>query len=218
MARTVAGLFDSAEDAQDCIRALVDAGISREDLSIAARDRGTMRDSGVSGVTGTHESVHEGTGIGTNTAAGALFGGLGGLLIGLGALAIPGLGPIVAAGPIATTLAGAGFGAAGGAIIGSLKEAGIPDEDAHVYAEGVRRGGTLLLARTDDALTDRVRDIMDDYGAVDIEERGATYRQSGWNNFDEKAEPYGEFTSASRYDRTAGTRRRNVRIYDHPNR
>jgi hypothetical protein len=130
-----------------------------------------------------------GTSIGQNIAGGALFGGLGGLLIGLGALAIPGLGPIVAAGPIATTLAGAGIGAAGGGLIGALKDAGVPDEEAGVYAESIRRGGTMVTVRAPEVLRDRVADILDEHGAVDVDERASSYRTAGWTGFDASRDP-----------------------------
>ncbi|MDX2153697.1 MAG: general stress protein [Bryobacteraceae bacterium] len=190
---TVVGLFDSHDDAQDCLEALRDAGIRGDDISIVASNRkGKMTSR-----TGD-EKTTDGTSVGENIAGGALFGGLGGLLIGLGALAIPGLGPIIAAGPIATTLAGAGIGAVGGGIIGAIKDAGVPDEEAHVYAEGVRRGGTLVTVRCDSVEADNVRNIMDDHGAVDIEERGAQYRSSGWSKFDPNASEYDYETTGTR--------------------
>lgn len=87
---------------------------------------------------------------------GALFGGAGGLLAGLGLLAIPVLGPVVAAGWLLATATGAGIGAAGGAatggIIGALKNSGHTDEEARVYSEGVRRGSTLVSAKIPDAM------------------------------------------------------------------
>jgi uncharacterized membrane protein len=185
---TVIAVFDSPEQASQAVRALVDAGVDREDISLVSRNREAST-TGKSTETGTKKTA-DGTTVGENIAGGAVFGGLGGLLLGLGALAIPGVGPIVAAGPIATTLAGAGIGAAGGGIIGAIKDAGVPDEDAHVYAESVRRGGTMVSVRTDDLSRDRVADILDDHGAVDVDERAASYRSSGWSRFDENADEY----------------------------
>ena len=75
------------------------------------------------------------------------MGGTAGLPAGLGLLAIPGLGPVVAAGWLAATAVGAAAGAATGGIVGALTEAGVSEEEAHSYAEGVRRGGTLVSAR-----------------------------------------------------------------------
>jgi hypothetical protein len=122
---------------------------------------------------------------------GAALGGVGGLLAGLGLLAIPGLGPIVAAGWLAATVTGAGIGAAGGAatggIVGALKNAGHSDEDANVYSEGVRRGGTLVSARVPDALVTEAEMVLHRYNATDATTRGSDYRASGWSRFDENA-------------------------------
>src|SRR6201988_4752355 len=101
------------------------------------------------GVDDRAESAGKGAGIGAG------IGGTAGLLAGLGLLAIPGLGPVVAAGWLAATAVGAAAGAATGGIIGALTEAGVSEEDAHTYAEGVRRGGTLVSARVPE--TDRAR-------------------------------------------------------------
>lgn len=229
---TVVGLFDRAEDAREAVRALRDAGILGEDISLVAKDRGTTS-AGVADTETTGSRKKEGTSVGENVAGGAVFGGLGGLLIGLGALAIPGIGPIVAAGPIATTLAGAGFGALGGGIIGAIKESGVPEEEAHFYAESVRRGSSMVVVRASDDMVDRVSDILDRHDAIDIEERASTYRNEGWSRFDETATPYEGATS---YGGTVGTtprsttpgstatrgtaanreRSRRVRIYNQP--
>jgi uncharacterized protein (TIGR02271 family) len=97
------------------------------------------------------------------------------------ALAIPGFGPVIAAGPIAAALTGAGIGAAAGGLIGGLKNAGVSDEDAEYYAEGVRRGGVLLTARTSDTLAHNAIDILDSAGAIDVDERASEWRTSGWS-------------------------------------
>jgi len=99
---------------------------------------------------------------------------------------------VLAAGPLAaalgaagaSTLVGAGIGAAAGGIIGALVGAGIPEEDAGFYAEGVRRGGTLVLVKASDDMAQRAYDAMRRYGAVDVDERSGNWRQSGWNGFD----------------------------------
>jgi hypothetical protein len=103
------------------------------------------------------------------------------LIAGLSALAIPGFGPIIAAGPIAAALTGAGIGAATGGLIGALASAGVPREDAEFYAEGVRRGGVLVIVRVDDRLADDVAKILDDAGARDVDEKSNEWRRSGWS-------------------------------------
>jgi hypothetical protein len=121
--------------------------------------------------------------------ASATVGGAVGLLAGFGLLAIPGIGPVVAAGWLVSTAAGAAAGGATGGLIGALTQAGVSEEDAHVYAEGVRRGGTLVTVRTPDGDRGRVEAILD-RSAVNIRDRGAAYRKSGWQRFDPDASPY----------------------------
>lgn len=138
---------------------------------------------------------------GTGATIGTVLGGGAGLLAGIGAMAIPGIGPIVAAGWLIATLTGAGVGAAAGGLIGGLVGGGVSEADAHVYAEGLRRGATLVSVRTDDADADRVMAVLQRHNAVNIQERGAQYRQTGWDRFDETAEPY--TASEIERDRTA---------------
>jgi len=104
----------------------------------------------------------------------------------------------VAAGVLAATLAGAGVGAAVGGLVGALVAAGIPREHADIYAEAVRRGGTLVTVHTDDVLSNRVSDILNRHSPVDIEERAESWRQAGWRGFDERAEPYAGSSAADR--------------------
>lgn len=127
-------------------------------------------------------------GAGAGAGIGATVGGVAGLLAGLGLLAIPGIGPVVAAGWLAATAAGAAAGGATGGIIGALTQSGIGEDDAHVYAEGLRRGGTLVTARVPDGERKRVDAILDST-AVNIRDRGAAYRKAGWNRFDPAASP-----------------------------
>ena len=105
-------------------------------------------------------------------------------------LAIPGIGPIIAAGPIVATLSGAGVGAVAGGLIGGLTDIGVSRTDAEYYAESVRRGGALVTVRADDSRADRAADIMREHGAIDIERRAEQWRDRGWSGFDEKAAPY----------------------------
>jgi len=127
--------------------------------------------------------------------SGAIMGGIAGLLVGLGALAIPGIGPAIAAGTLATTLgttaAGAGLGALTGGLIGALVAAGIPEDEANVYAEGIRRGGTLLMVNADNEMeANRAVEIMRRHHVVDINRRRQEFMQSGWSKFDQNAAPY----------------------------
>ena len=181
MAKTVIGLFDSFNQAESAVADLVRAGIGRERVSVVASEhtRTGLPDADV--VTerasdNAAEGAAEGAGVGATT--GALVGGTAGLLAGLGTLAIPGFGPILAAGPIVAFLTGAGIGAGVGAVagglIGALINAGVPAEQARIYEESVRRGGALVSVDAEDDTADLVADILDRHGAVDLEERGRT--------------------------------------------
>ena len=202
MTTTITRLFDTRSDAENAVRDLESLGVAHSDISIVANrgDHDMVGDSTVgdhAGSTVEHAGHDAGVAVreaddhgdvtrGTNT--GAILGGAGGLLAGLGLLAIPGLGPIVAAGWLLTTAAGAGIGAAGGAatggIVGALRHAGHTEDDANVYSEGVRRGGTLVSARVDDNRLSEVEALLRRHNGVDAATRGTDYRGSGWSSFD----------------------------------
>jgi len=191
MTKTITRLFDDYNDATVAVRELEAAGISHDDISIVANNAdGRHHADGHAGV----DDVNAEGDVSRGTSTGAVLGGAGGLLAGLGLLAIPGLGPIVAAGWLAATAAGAGIGAAGGAatggLVGALKTAGHSDEDADVYSEGVRRGGTLVSAKVPDSEADQVEAILHRHRSVDATTRGAAYRESGWTRFDADAPAY----------------------------
>jgi hypothetical protein len=136
----------------------------------------------------------EASGVAAGAGIGAALGGIAGLVVGLGVLAIPGIGPIVAAGPLATTLAGAGIGAAAGGIIGALTDVGIPEEEAGYYAEGIRRGGTLLTVRANENQVSRATQILNRFSPTDIKQRATEWRSSGWSGSDPNA---GAFSDTS---------------------
>ncbi len=192
--RTVAHLYDSYETAQGVVAELERAGFSHDDVSLVANQ--SSASTGSMGTTGTTTSTTGTTtadtttapaaGAGTGASIGTILGGGAGLLAGIGALAIPGVGPVIAAGWLVATLTGAGAGAAAGGLLGSLTGAGVSDDHAHVYAEGVRRGSTLVTVRSDDARATEAEAIMSRHGPVDVAQRGADYRASGdWSRFDE---------------------------------
>lgn len=186
---TIVGLFDDYRDADSAIRELEAAGIPSSDISLIANNTADRYGSYAPyGADRTERA--QGSGTGTGAGIGAVLGGAAGLLAGIGALAIPGVGPVVAAGALAATLAGAGVGAVVGGLVGALVDAGIPREHADIYAEAVRRGGTLVTVRAEDTQRDRVSAILNRHSPVDIEERAESWRQTGWTGFDERAEPY----------------------------
>lgn len=184
--KTITGLFDSHDQADQAVRSLKEAGVKGEDISIVANNSDGTYD------TDNGDGVAEGVGAGAGL--GAVVGGTGGLLAGLGMLAIPGVGPVVAGGWLLATAIGAATGAAvggaAGGIIGALTDAGVDERDAHVYAEGVRRGGILVTARVEESRADAAAAILHDSSVVDIETRRRDYEAEGWEGFDENSEPY----------------------------
>lgn len=143
------------------------------------------------GIHGTSTSSGDvAAGAGSGAVAGGVIGGAAGLMAGLAGLAIPGVGPLVAAGPIVAALAGAGVGAVAGGLIGALRNVGVNDEDAEYYAEAVRRGGALVAVKAEDHRAQDAADIMREHGAIDIESRVSQWRAAGWSRFDPDAQPY----------------------------
>jgi hypothetical protein len=187
---TISRLYDTYAEAEAAVRRLETAGVPHADISILANnsdswfnnDKKVDRDR--DGVDDRAEGAGKGAGIGAGV------GGTAGLLAGLGLLAIPGLGPVVAAGWLAATAVGAAAGAATGGIVGALTQAGVSEEDAHSYAEGVRRGGTLVTAKVADG--DRARfDASLNDSAVNLRDRRAAWQKAGWESFDPASKPYG---------------------------
>jgi hypothetical protein len=189
MTVTISRLYDNYADAQKAVRGLEAAGVPHSDISIVANNS----DNWYSGkkVDRDHDGVDDrAEGAGKGAGIGAGVGGAAGLLAGLGLLAIPGLGPVVAAGWLVATAVGAAAGAATGGIVGALTEAGVSKEDAPLYAEGVRRGGTLVSARVPDADRSRLDTILSQ-SAVNLRDRSAAWRKTGWQTFEPASKPYG---------------------------
>ena len=191
MTETITRLYDNYSDAANAVRELERAGVPHGDISIVASnadnryskqgDRIVDRD-----MDGRDDRAE---GAATGAGVGAAIGGVAGALAGLGLLAIPGVGPVVAAGWLVSTVAGAAAGGATGGVIGALTQAGVSEEDAHVYAEGVRRGGTLVTARVNDSQRQSLQAVLD-RSAVNIATRRAAYQKAGWTSFDENAPVY----------------------------
>jgi len=189
MAKTVVGLFDDFSEAQAVVSDLEAAGFDRDQINLIANESGSGYRRGAN--TGTGGRIAHGAGgLVGGAVEGGVIGGLTGLAAGLVALAIPAIGPVVAFGPLAAALSGAGLGAVGGGIIGGLTGLGIPKEEAGLYAEGIRRGGTLVTVQAPDDRMQEALDIFNRHHPVDIEQRGTYYQQSGYTGYNENAPVY----------------------------
>src|SRR6476469_6282801 len=173
--RTVSRLYDNYADAVTVVTELERADLNSDrKISLVANENAHGRDTTVE--TQRTETSNAGPGAG----AGAAVGGIVGLLTGLGIMAIPGIGPLVAAGWLATTLAGAATGAVAGGLIGALTSAGVSREEAEVYEEGVRRGSTLVAVQADEADIPKIEAILDRRPSRDWREHREEYSSSGW--------------------------------------
>jgi hypothetical protein len=165
--KAVFGIYTSREQAENGVDTLLSAGFSSSDISVLLPDKGSTREFAHDKETKAPE------GTATGATAGGVIGGTVGLLAGIGALAIPGLGPFIAAGPIMAGLAGLGAGGAIGGLVGALIGMGMPEYEAKRY-EGRVRGGNILLSvhcDTSDEI-DRAKEILTGSGAEDISSSG----------------------------------------------
>jgi len=165
--KAVFGLYKSVGQAEDAVNRLVAAGFSNDDISVLLPDNESTRKFAHKKDTKAPE------GTATGVTAGGAIGGTLGLLAGIGALAIPGVGPLIAAGPIMGALAGLGVGGAVGGLIGALVGMGIPEYEAKRYEGRIKEGGVLLSAHCDtsEEIT-RAKDILKQTGAEDIASSG----------------------------------------------
>jgi hypothetical protein len=218
--QTVTALFNDLTTAQEVVDDLISMGFQPETISIVANDASGQYASYLAAeaqAASAEEdvSMEEGAGIG------ALVGGL----IGLGAMAIAGIGPVIAAGPLVAAIVGAGVGAATGAVTGGLiaglVELGVPEGEAGYFAEGVRRGGTLVLVNTTHDWVERVVDVMEAYDPIDVEDHATEWRAGGWTGFDASAPPLPESQLAAGRDAYhdfitgADAQHRRTRVFEH---
>jgi hypothetical protein len=204
--RTFTHLYDTPAEARQTVHALQQAGVPQNDISLVSNNAESSFDP-AEGEMGAASGDHaETTGAGTGATIGTVLGGGAGLLAGIGALAIPGVGPVVAAGWLVAALTGAGVGAAGGGLLGTLVGSGVPEEHAHTYVEGVRRGGTLVSVRADEAMASTVENVLNGRTSVDVTNRQADYKSEGWNRHDETAPAYTA-------EQVKAERSRRVRVY-----
>jgi hypothetical protein len=161
------GIFASRASAETAVDRLTAAGFSNQDVSVLMSDKGGSKDFAAEKNTKAPEGATTGVGVG-----GAIGGTLG-LLAGVGALAIPGVGPLIAAGPIMAALAGLGVGGAVGGLVGALVGMGIPEYEAKRYEGRVKDGGILLSVHCDSSEeVSKAKDILKAAGAEDIASSG----------------------------------------------
>jgi uncharacterized membrane protein len=166
--RRITAFFDTYEEAARAVQRLEAARMPDFEVSLVSNNFNDAYTHHASQSFEPDGSAHPFAG--ATAAAGTVAGASAGLLAGLGTVAIPGFGPVIAAGWIVSTLVGAGAGAALGGLAGALADAGLTDEEASTYADGVRRGGALVTVKVDEARVDRVVSILDDEGEVEAGE------------------------------------------------
>jgi hypothetical protein len=182
--KTVAAVFPSLSEAGEICLDLERRGVPREDISLIAGNDARLHD----------EYLEKARKASTSTVAAAAsnasFGGGMGIVAMLAALAIPGVGPIVALGPMLTVLAGMGIGAAAGGLIGALHNMGISHEEAPLYEEAVRRGAVMVAAVVDNRLEEAAIVAMKLHGARDVRDEADTWAHAGWSGPAHDPHPY----------------------------
>ena len=182
--RTVNALFDTLHDARASIGALIAAGFKSDEINLVA-NAGDAETAAQFNEAGQIHDVTEGV-----TEAATAVGSLGGLMVGLSFFFVPGVGPILAAGGLLSSwIAGAGLGALAGSVLGTLAGLGVPKDQTDAYAEGIRRGGSLVVVQTSDDRVDLAKEILNRHNPVDLANRQLRWRTQGWDRYDEAAQP-----------------------------
>ncbi|MFC4024388.1 general stress protein [Oceanobacillus longus] len=153
--KLIGGVFSNVKNAEKAIKELQAQGYGKEDISVFAKDKDKVKD--IEEETNTDVSSNKGgrgknagKGVGIGAVSGGVLGGISGLIVEAGLLTIPGVGPLLAAGPLATTLAGLGIGASGGGLVGALVGAGIPEEQAKQYEQYLKDGKLIVMVEANE--------------------------------------------------------------------
>jgi len=185
---TIVALYDHYRNASQAVADLIQAGAGREKISLLANnlngDHPPLTTNPSYGREEFDTKDEQQPAVVTGAEFGIGVGGIFGILIGTGAIIVPGVGPLVAAGALATLAAGAAAGGVVGGALGLLTGHGVSSGDSHLYAEGLKRGGTLVTVVADEDRLDGFREVFRKHGAVDIEKRGASWAAEGWVAFD----------------------------------
>lgn len=180
--RAVFGLFESRVEVENCVDTLKLRGFRNSDISVLMPTEESSKNF-------AHEkSTKAPEGAATGATGGLALGGALGWLVGAGALAIPGIGPFVAAGPILAAIAGAGIGGTIGGVTGALIGFGIPEYEAKRYENSVKEGGMLLSVHVDDSdWSSKAKQVLEECGAKDI---SSTWEESNDKNIPLRDETY----------------------------
>jgi len=193
---TIVANFEDADKAQAALTDLEGQGFTADQLSYVAHD-GSGRFA---------DRLRASTVFGSRATTGALVGGASGTLLGFAALAIPGIGPLIAAGPIAAALTGAGVGAATGSLLGALSELGLPEAEARRYAEQVEQGGSLVAVRVNEDTANRAVEVLDRHRPQAIQQHEPAVKESGVEfdpaNPHSSAPNYGDEGGSSQWGQT----------------
>lgn len=178
MTTTVNGLFDNRNDAADAVRDIKAAGVPNGEISIVTNSVEGQSEQRSAGDRTVDNNMAE-SGAGDGAVIGGVLGGGAGLLAGLGAIVIPGLGPLLGVGWLITTAVGAAVGASGGGLIGALVGAGVDNDDAQIYVDRIKSGGTLVSVRVPDRDVAAVEAIMLKHKGLDRERMAARTPSDG---------------------------------------
>lgn len=187
MSKTITRVYDDYESADETVRELLGAGLGASQIGVVASNAEGWHRPGAGSVSPLHDKDRDGKddraeGASTGGGVGAILGGAAGAAAGLGMIAIPGNGPVVAAGWLAALAAGAVGGGVAGGLIGALVESGTSKENAELYAEALRRGGAIVTAKVSDDDEKQFAAIMD-HRAYDVSGRGNAWRNEGWTGY-----------------------------------
>lgn len=160
MTKAVVGVFTNEERAKEAINELKRQGFERE-ISLVAKETSE----GQGGTAEQEMTMEEGQNLGDGVATGGALGGVAGILAGAGALFIPGVGPIIAAGPLASFLTGL----VGGGLVGGLVDFGIPEERGQYYEERVKQGDLLVTIKANEEEVSQVSRVFRQHGAEEVE-------------------------------------------------
>lgn len=192
MKKVVVALFNDLSEAQATINELKASGITDEAISLVANKEACGPNLGPVPETGSQDY----------TGQGMALGAIAGFTAGVVALALPGIGPVIAAGPLAAGLTGAGTGAAAGGILGRLFSRGVPEKEAGCYCEAVRRGGILVTVEVPEEGAGKVEEIIGAHRTLDIEDCEKAWREEGWTGFQAEgpATPHPKAPAALAFD------------------